>query len=168
MVTFISHSAAETETLGESWGRSAICGAIFGLCGDLGSGKTQLVKGIARGLGIRTRVHSPTFTLVNIYTGGNQTLFHLDLYRLEGLPQISAAGLDEYLSPAGVTVIEWAEKWFNAPDGFKPRESVSPPVMATGITRPTLLRWVEIEALNETERRLIYEDIGAGTVLTTT
>src|SRR5438094_9833883 len=112
MATHISHSALETEALGEKWGRSAESGWVIGLSGDLGAGKTQLVKGLARGLGITARVHSPTFALVNIYTGGRLTLFHFDLYRLETREQILAAGLAEYLEPAGVTVIEWAERWF--------------------------------------------------------
>src|SRR5438128_1468939 len=112
MAICISHSPAETEALGETWGRSAQSGLVIALCGDLGAGKTQLVKGLARALGITVRVHSPTFSLVNIYAGGRLTLFHLDLYRLETREQILAAGLTEYLEPAGVTVIEWAERWF--------------------------------------------------------
>src|SRR5262245_24403162 len=112
MATSISHSPGETEALGEAWGRIAQSGFVLGLTGDLGTGKTQLVKGLARGLGISQRVHSPTFALVNIYTGGRLTLFHLDLYRLETREQILGAGLEEYLSPDGVSVIEWAERWF--------------------------------------------------------
>src|SRR5881394_1420161 len=107
MATSISHSPSETEALGEEWGRAARSGLIIGLSGDLGAGKTQLVKGLARGLGITMRVHSPTFALVNIYTGGRLTLFHLDLYRLESRAQFVAAGLEEYLDPVGITVIEW-------------------------------------------------------------
>ena len=79
MATNISHSPAETEALGESWGHTAAKGLVIALSGDLGAGKTQLVKGLARGLGITSRVHSPSFTLVNVYTGGRLTLFHLDL-----------------------------------------------------------------------------------------
>ena len=109
MVTFISHNPTETESLGESWGRAAQRGCVIALSGDLGAGKTQLVKGIARGLGIVACVHSPTFTLVNEYDGGRLRLFHLDLYRLETREQITAAGLEEFLQPDGVTVIEWAE-----------------------------------------------------------
>src|SRR3954462_10473657 len=109
MAANISHSPAETEALGESWGRAATKGLVIALSGDLGAGKTQLVKGLARGLGISTRVHSPTFTLINVYSGGRLTLFHLDLYRLETQLQIVAAGLEEYLQPAGVAVIEWVE-----------------------------------------------------------
>src|SRR5215468_8844447 len=111
MPLIVTHNAAETESLGEAWGRDAQKGLVIGLSGDLGAGKTQLVKGLARGMGIAVRVHSPTFTLVNVYAGGRLTLFHLDLYRLDTSEQILAAGLDEYLSPSGVTVIEWAERW---------------------------------------------------------
>ena len=112
MAICISHSPAETEALGESWGHTASGGLVIGLCGDLGAGKTQLVKGLARGLGITERVHSPTFTLVNLYPGGRLALAHVDLYRLATREQIIAAGLEEYFVPAGVTVIEWAERWF--------------------------------------------------------
>src|SRR3974390_714498 len=110
MVTSISHSTAETEALGENWGRSAEPGLVIGLCGELGAGKTQLVKGLARGLGITARVHSPTFALINVYPGGRMQLFHLDLYRLDTPQQIIDAGLEEYFHPKGVTVIEWADK----------------------------------------------------------
>src|SRR6266436_6275339 len=144
MATSISHSPSETEALGETWGRMTQSGLVLGLSGDLGAGKTQLVKGLARGLGITQRVHSPTFALVNIYTGGRLTLFHLDLYRLETREQILAAGLEEYLTPDGVTVIEWAERWFG-----------NDPAQNRGI------RGVKIETLSETERRITHENFGA-------
>jgi tRNA threonylcarbamoyladenosine biosynthesis protein TsaE len=141
--TLISRSPAETEALGESWGRSAQRGLVIALSGDLGAGKTQLVKGLARGLGIPGRVHSPTFTLVNEYAGGRLTLFHLDLYRLQSEAQIHKAGLDEYLQPAGVAVIEWAERWEEIRNASR-----------------RLCR-VEIEVISETERRISYEGFGA-------
>ena len=97
MATFISHSPVETEALGEAWGRAAQAGWVIGLSGELGAGKTQLVKGLARGLGITARVHSPTFTLVNEYDGGRLRLFHLDLYRLETREEMRSAGLEEFL-----------------------------------------------------------------------
>jgi tRNA threonylcarbamoyladenosine biosynthesis protein TsaE len=143
MATNISHSPGETEALGESWGRAAQRGWVIALTSDLGAGKTQLVKGIARGLGITSRVHSPTFTLVNVYSGGRLTLFHLDLYRLETREQILSAGIEEYLNPDGVAVIEWAERILN--DEFQ----------------ITNCRKVNIEILSETERRITYEDSGA-------
>jgi len=151
MVTSISHSPADTEALGESWGRTARRGLVIGLTGDLGAGKTQLVKGLARGLGIPGRVHSPSFTLVNVYTGGRLPLYHLDLYRLDTHAQIVGAGLEEYLTPDGVTVIEWAEKWFGEARGAKGEAG----------TAPKLYLSVNIETLSETGRRISYEDTGA-------
>jgi tRNA threonylcarbamoyladenosine biosynthesis protein TsaE len=177
MVTHISHSPLETEGLGETWGRSAETGLVIALCGDLGAGKTQLVRGLARGLGITERPHSPTFALINIYGGGRLALFHLDLYRLESRAQFVAAGLEEYLAPAGVTVIEWAERWFGVfgspesgvqspkswqmakGEGRGSSGEESPPAApGSGVKR---LRWVQIETLSETERRITYEDFGA-------
>ncbi len=143
MATFTSHSPAETESLGERWGRDAQSGLVLALRGDLGAGKTQLVRGVARGLGVTTRVHSPTFTLVNEYVGGRLKLYHLDLYRLETPEQIHSAGLEEFLLPDGVAVIEWAER-------MPPEE-----------WRMINARQVTIEVLSETERRIIYEDSGA-------
>jgi tRNA threonylcarbamoyladenosine biosynthesis protein TsaE len=150
MATFISHSPAETESLGETWGRTADRGLVIGLTGELGAGKTQLVKGLARGLGIAARVHSPTFTLVNEYSDGRLKLFHLDLYRLETREQITAAGLDEYLRPDGVAVIEWAERL----SGMQSAPSA--------VQDPTVrfLR-VVIEVTAEMERRINYETPGA-------
>ena len=145
MAAFISHSPAETESLGERWGRAAQPGLVIGLSGDLGAGKTQLVKGIARGLGIPARVHSPTFTLVNEYGGGRLRLFHLDLYRLETHRQMVSAGLEEFLQPDGVTVIEWAERLEEG--GWKREEG-------------KIIK-VKIEITGETERKIIYDDFGA-------
>jgi tRNA threonylcarbamoyladenosine biosynthesis protein TsaE len=156
MATFISHSPADTAALGEQWGRAAESGLVIGLSGDLGAGKTQLVKGLASGLGIATRVHSPTFALVNIYDGGRLALFHLDLYRLDTREQILTAGLEEYLKPAGVTVIEWAERWFE--EGQSPESKVQ---SLPAVTHPAYpFRLVRIEVRSETERRITYEDSG--------
>jgi tRNA threonylcarbamoyladenosine biosynthesis protein TsaE len=141
--------------LGEQWGRAASSGLVIGLSGDLGAGKTQFVKGLARGLGVPARVQSPTFTLVNIYTGGRLTLFHLDLYRLETPEQIAAAGLEDYLQPAGVTVIEWAERWVGQISSLKPGDQGLEPEVPN---RARHLRRVWLEVLSESERRITYED----------
>ena len=143
MATFISHSPAETQSLGESWGRTAERGLVIALSGGLGAGKTELVKGIARGLGATARVHSPTFTLVNEYDGGRWRLFHLDLYRLETPGQIITAGLEEFFQPDGVTVIEWAERIHDL------RLAIDD------------LKKVQIEILNESERSIVYDGFGA-------
>jgi tRNA threonylcarbamoyladenosine biosynthesis protein TsaE len=158
MGTNISHSPSDTVALGEAWGRIVETGLVIGLCGDLGAGKTQLVKGLARGLGIESSVHSPTFALVNVYTGDRLTLFHLDLYRLETPDQIIAAGLEEYLNPDGVSVIEWADRWF----GPKPGHSAWPGDMRRNSSgKKGLVRWVQMEILGPSERRITYEDLGA-------
>jgi tRNA threonylcarbamoyladenosine biosynthesis protein TsaE len=165
MATCISHSAAETAALGEKWGREAERGLVIGLSGDLGAGKTQLVKGLARGLGITEPVRSPTFALVNIYEQGRLPLFHLDLYRLETPEQIIAAGLEEYLQPTGVAVIEWAERWLGArgakPEGREPAAKAAGPRNRGHAAPAERIRHVHIEALSETERRITYEDTGA-------
>lgn len=163
MATYISNSPAATEALGESWGRTAPSGMVFGLCGELGAGKTQLVKGLARGLQIPERVHSPTFALVNVYSGGRLALFHLDLYRLETQDQITSAGLDEFLTPDGVTVIEWVDRWFDSPASTLrvPRRAEDGGA-GNGPALPCrLFKRVLIEAINETQRRITYEDFGA-------
>jgi tRNA threonylcarbamoyladenosine biosynthesis protein TsaE len=154
MATFISHNPAETESLGEKWGRVADAGWVIGLSGDLGAGKTQLVKGLARGLNVTERIHSPTFALLNEY-GGRLPLFHLDLYRLENREQIIGAGLEEYFyQPRGVAVIEWIERWEIADDK-------SPIAIPDSVVIPgRLFRFVKIEVINETERRISYEDFG--------
>ncbi|HEY1716930.1 MAG TPA: tRNA (adenosine(37)-N6)-threonylcarbamoyltransferase complex ATPase subunit type 1 TsaE [Verrucomicrobiae bacterium] len=143
MNAFISHSPEETESLGEKFGRAAQSGFVFALSGDLGAGKTQFVKGLARGLGISARVHSPTFTLVNEYGGGRLKLFHLDLYRLETREQVLSAGIGEFLQPDGVSVIEWAERIANEECRMKNEEK----------------NWrnVKIEILSESERRIVYD-----------
>lgn len=149
---FISHSAEATAALGESWGRAASSGLVIALSGDLGAGKTQLTKGIARGLGITERVHSPTFTLVNEYGGGRLPLFHVDLYRLDTPEQIIAAGLEEYFHPGGVAVIEWAERWFG---GSRPKPGTR------SSASETIFRAVRMEIINDAERRIDYEDFGS-------
>lgn len=143
MATFISHNPAETEALGEEFGRAAARGLVIALRGELGAGKTQFVRGLARGLGIPARVHSPTFTLVNEYGGGRLKLFHLDLYRLETAEQILSAGLADFFAPDGVTVIEWAER-----------------IAGCRLPVPDWKR-VEIEIASETERKITYDDFGA-------
>lgn len=138
-----SHSPAETEALGEKFGRAAARGLVIALSGDLGAGKTQFVRGLARGLGISSRVHSPTFTLVNEYGGGRLKLFHLDLYRLETPEQIWSAGIEEFLKPDGVAVVEWAERIANCE------------------LRIAILKKAKIEIVSEFERKIIYDDFGA-------
>ncbi len=106
--TITTHSEAETERLGEEL--TAGGDAVILLEGDLGSGKTVLVRGLARGLGIDPReIQSPTYTLIHEHEGASGHLVHVDLYRLEP-EEIAALGLDELLAGPGIKAVEWAEK----------------------------------------------------------
>ena len=105
----ISHSPEQTQKLGVSIGELALPGDIFLLVGSLGTGKTCLTQGIAWGLGIKEYAASPSFVLVReLY--GRLPLYHIDLYRLDHIEEISELGLDDYLYGNGVCVVEWAEK----------------------------------------------------------
>lgn len=106
-------SPTETRALGKLFGARLAAGDVINLRGDLGAGKTVLVKGIAEGMGIDPDdVQSPTFTLVREYQEGAARLYHLDLYRLNAAEaEAEEAGVDLYLpSPDGVTAVEWGER----------------------------------------------------------
>ena len=111
-------TANETETsqAGEDLGRALRSGDVVLLYGDLGAGKTAFVRGMARGIGANPdEVTSPTFTLVQEYEGPAATLYHVDLYRLEG-PEIDDLGLEDLVAGDGIVAIEWAERWKGRPD----------------------------------------------------
>ena len=111
---FISKSPSETWDIGEYIGKQARLGELYALHGELGAGKTQLVKGIARGMGVADweYVVSPSFTIMNIYEG-DLPLCHVDLYRIEGA-EVDDLNLEEFLQ-RGIVVVEWAERgdWWN-------------------------------------------------------
>ena len=101
-------SAEETMCLGEKIAKSAKSGSTFCLTGDLGAGKTTLVRGIAKALGIKSVVQSPTFNIMKIYFDGQKPLIHIDAYRLADVN--TDIGLDEYIGyETGITVIEWPD-----------------------------------------------------------
>jgi tRNA threonylcarbamoyladenosine biosynthesis protein TsaE len=104
-----TRSTAETEALAQRLAQLLPRGAVVALRGELASGKTCFVRGMASHLAPGALVHSPTFTLVNEY-GCEVKLFHLDLYRLSGLEEIADLGYEELFEPNGVCVIEWAER----------------------------------------------------------
>jgi tRNA threonylcarbamoyladenosine biosynthesis protein TsaE len=107
--TFVSRSPEETRALGEGLGVKLQPGAVVACIGELGSGKTCFLQGLARGLGVSSAVTSPTFVLVNQYRG-RLPVFHLDAYRTEALTEVLELGLEEMMHGDGVTVIEWADK----------------------------------------------------------
>ena len=111
-VTFRTSSPKETIRLGQALGKCLQEGDVVALVGDLGSGKTWFVKGLALGLGVGPDqvVTSPSFSLMNEYEG-RCTLFHIDAYRLEAVSDFLDAGLDDYLHGHSVAVMEWAYRW---------------------------------------------------------
>jgi len=105
----ISHSPEQTQRIGARIGELALPGDIFLLVGRLGTGKTCLTQGIARGLNIKEYALSPSFVIMReLY--GRLPLYHIDLFRLDHVEEIEELGLDDYLYGKGVCVVEWAEK----------------------------------------------------------
>ena len=109
--THIAHSADETHQLGKAFGQTLPKNAVIALYGDLGAGKTTLIRGIVEGIGSidQSSVCSPTFSFLNIYSG-DQVVYHFDLYRLPEKEEFFKAGFDEYFTAGGICCIEWAEK----------------------------------------------------------
>lgn len=108
-MVYMTHSPEETEALGQALGQTLKGGEIVAYTGDLGAGKTAFTRGLARGLGITMQVTSPTYTLVNEYTGGRLELFHFDMYRLGSSEELFDIGWDDYLLRGGICAVEWSE-----------------------------------------------------------
>ena len=106
---FITHSPEETEKIGEALAKSLQSGTILAYRGDLGAGKTAFTRGLARGLGCKETVTSPTYTIVNEYLGGRLPLFHFDMYRLASSDDLWDIGWEDYLEREGVCAVEWSE-----------------------------------------------------------
>lgn len=106
---YLSHSEAETESIGEALGKRLLPGTVLAYRGDLGMGKTAFTRGLARGLGCTGRVTSPTFTIVNEYEG-QIPLFHFDMYRLPDSDALFDIGWEDYLGRGGVCAVEWSER----------------------------------------------------------
>lgn len=134
MATFTSNSPSETESFGRQFAGAVGPGDVIALKGDLGSGKTQFVKGLTAGLGARTTATSPTFTLIHEYAGGRLPIYHFDFFRIEDPHAAERLGFDEYFFGDGVSVIEWADRF---PD-LIPKDA----------------RWVSFETKSETQRAI--------------
>lgn len=110
-MVFQTNSTSETIRMGKRLGRRFQPGDVVALVGDLGTGKTQFIKGLAEGVGVgkATYVSSPSFTLINEYPG-RIPFYHIDLFRLRSEKEAEGLGLEEYVRGNGVTAIEWADK----------------------------------------------------------
>lgn len=112
--TLTTHSADQTQALGVELGLSLAQGDLVAFRGDLGSGKTCMIQGICQALAVADYVTSPTFMLINEYTGrlGGQDLpiYHFDLYRLQGADELEDLGAEEYFYGRGICLVEWAER----------------------------------------------------------
>ena len=107
----ISNNPEETRLIGSEIIRDTPAAAVLSLIGDLGSGKTEFVKGLALGLEIAAEVTSPTFTIIHEYRGGRYPLFHMDFYRLLEERELEEIGFDGYLRAGGICAIEWGDKF---------------------------------------------------------
>ena len=106
---FITNSPQETENLGAALGKILKPGTVLAYRGDLGAGKTAFTRGLARGLGYKDPVTSPTYTIVNEYLGGRLPLFHFDMYRLGSSDDLWDIGWEDYQERGGVCAVEWSE-----------------------------------------------------------
>lgn len=109
--TYITNNSYETMKIGEDIAKALKGGEVLALYGDLGSGKTTFVQGLAKGLEIKTRIISPTFIIVRQYKVGFKNFYHIDLYRLEDLKQIEGLGIKEILNDSeNIVAVEWPER----------------------------------------------------------
>ena len=106
----VTKSAGETQALGSRIAGRLQPGNVVLLEGDLGAGKSELTRGIARGLGVTESVTSPSFTILNVYESGRCPLYHFDWYRLESAEELYELGMDEYLGGDGIAVVEWPDR----------------------------------------------------------
>ena len=133
---FITHSPEETEALGAALAKLLVPGDIIAYRGDLGAGKTAFTRGLARGLGCKEAVTSPTYTIVNEYLSGRCPLFHFDMYRLASADDLWSIGWEDYLDRGGVCAVEWSENVEEALEGAL---------------------WVSVETLGPDTRRIRME-----------
>ncbi len=127
MKTFHSTTEQQTEQFGEQLAATLQPGSVIAMYGDLGAGKTAFIRGLARGLGVKGRVSSPTFTIVNEYAG-RIPLFHFDMYRLSSADALFDIGWEDYLTRGGICAVEWSE---NVPGAFD-QDVITVRILKTG------------------------------------
>ncbi len=136
MLEIITHNERETELFGRQLAGQLKAPVVLCLYGELGSGKTALVRGLAEGMGLKCTVSSPTFTIVNEYPG-SPDLIHFDMYRLHGADELFDIGWEDYLRRDAILAVEWSE---NVEDAFDGSEIV-----------------IRFEKLSGTDRRITAE-----------
>lgn len=114
MKTFISKSYDETLQIAQDFAKNLKNGAVVAYLGDLGAGKTAFTTGIVKGLGIDCNVSSPTFAICNEYRGNGKTLYHFDMYRVDGWSDLYSTGFFDYLDTGAYICAEWSENIFGA------------------------------------------------------
>jgi tRNA threonylcarbamoyladenosine biosynthesis protein TsaE len=134
VATFISNSPGETESFGQQYAGTVKPGDVIALVGELGSGKTQFVKGLAAAIGVTTPATSPTFTLLHEYSGGRVPVYHFDFFRVGNRQDAARLGLDDYFFGDGLSVVEWADRF---PDLI-----------------PETACWISFETKSETQRAI--------------
>jgi len=138
VASFTSNSPAETKAFGRQFVKNVNAGSVLALAGDLGSGKTQFVKGLVAGLGSSALATSPTFTIIHEYPGGRLPLYHFDFFRLGDRQSVARLGLDDYFFGDGISVIEWADRF---------RELI-----------PEQARWISFKTISETQRAITMSE----------
>ena len=114
MQEFLSRSPLDTEKIAEQLSKNLKSGSVIAFIGGLGMGKTRFTAGLAKGLGYKGDVTSPTFAIVNEYKGGRLDIWHFDMYRVNGWDDLYSTGYFDYIEADGVTVVEWSENIENA------------------------------------------------------
>lgn len=140
MPVLTTYNAEETKALGAALAAQLEPGDVLLLRGDLGAGKSEFARGVARGLGVAGHVPSPSFTILQVYEDGRLPLYHFDWYRIADAEELYELSLDEFLFGSGVSVVEWPEM---APDAI-----------------PETYLEIHITAAGETERLLSFVPAG--------
>lgn len=130
-MSMVTQSAAQTQALGRRLAAQLRAGDVVLLCGTLGAGKSELARGIARGLGITGPVPSPSFTIMQVYTDGRLPLYHFDWYRICGAEELYELSMEEYLLGDGVAVVEWPEQAPEALPDARLRVTIAAPDVHT-------------------------------------
>lgn len=114
MEIYISHSYNDTVLYAREFAKKLSKGTVIGYLGDLGAGKTAFTSGLAKGLGISSDVSSPTFAICNEYRGEGKTLYHFDMYRIDGWDDLYSTGFFDYLESDAYIAAEWSENIYGA------------------------------------------------------